>query len=424
MFGSLMHEWKDIVSAYPKRDSAYLTFTNAKPGLIFWQKPMRAFLLLVSICCCLCLLLSRCQGQVPAPVNKDSRVPDALIGGPFENSEYGLIGRPEQVMPIDTSPGWPQDGQRLKISGVVYKADGKTPVPGAVLYYYHTDVNGLYSFRPGLHPEAIRHGYIRGWVKSDERGRYTLFTVRPGAYPGRVEPAHIHLSVYEPGIPNPYYLDELVFDDAPLLTTRKRKEMRNRGGSGVLRLRPEGKVMVARHNVILGLNIPNHPHADDARSGPGPAIGEDLMSFTPFHAWGADAGTRVCPVCKYGKGRGAIFFIGSDYSPEALTDWLGFFETLAKSEADFHSFFVFEGGPDQRKSLNTLGKRSGLSAVALTVVPHFADELSEVHHYEFDRSSGNTLFLYQGSNVVDKYVDLEPSIAHREIVDRIIRSID
>lgn len=381
---------------------------------------MRALFLLFSTCFFSCLLLTRCQGQVSPPVTKDLQGSDALIGGPFENSEYGLIGMPELLMPVDTSPGWRQDGQRLKISGTVYKIDGKTPVPGVVLYYYHTDVDGLYSSGPGLPSAAAKHGYIRGWVKSDEQGRYTLITVRPGAYPNRTEPAHIHLSVYEPGIPNTYYLDALIFDDDPLLTTEKRRAMKNRGGSGVLRLSSEGELEVAHHNVILGLNIPHHPDADGANTGPGPAIGEDLSSFTPFHVWGPDAGTKVCPICKYGKGRGAIFFVGSDYDPKALADWLAFFETLAQSQADFHPFFVFAGGLHQRKSLENLGRRLDLSAVALTIVPDFTNESSEVHHYGFDRPSGNTLFLYRASNVVDKYGDVGASIADQEIVSRSI----
>lgn len=204
------------------------------------------------------LFLACCQRPSSADP-PSAKVPQGIVGGPFENSEYGLVGMPEIIMPTDTSPGWEQTGQRLEISGIIYQLDGKTPVAGATLYYYHTDIEGHYSAGPNLPAAATRHGYIRGWVKSDEQGRYTIFTVRPGAYPGMEEPAHIHLSVYEPGIANPYYLDELVFDDDPLLTAEKRSKLTNRGGSGVLALRKQEQLYAARHDIILGLNIPNYP---------------------------------------------------------------------------------------------------------------------------------------------------------------------
>lgn len=361
------------------------------------------------------LLFQYCSGQQPVSVpNLKSASP--LIGGPFENSDFGLIGQPEELFARDTSMGWYAAGHQLIIEGTVFKIDGKTPVPNVVLYYYHTDTAGYYSPGPNLPGTVVRHGYLRGWVKTDAKGRYAIHTSRPGAYPNRRDPAHLHVSVYEPGIPNPYYLDGWVFDDDPLLTSAKRRTMTNRGGSGVLRLRREGNVQVARHNVILGLNIPYHPDADKGVAGPGPAIGEDLTSFSPYHVWGPDAGTRACPICKYGKGSGAVFFVGTDYDPEALEEWLLFFESLAQKEPDFRTFFVFPGGNARRKSLESLGRSLGLTAVALTVVPAFSDEESEIYRYGFERPSGNLLLIYRGSNVVDRYLDVGATLNVKELI--------
>jgi protocatechuate 3,4-dioxygenase beta subunit len=120
-------------------------------------------------------------------------------------------------------------------------------------------VEGRYQSTPELNPSISRHGYIRGWIKSDEQGKYAIYTVRPGAYPGADEPAHIHPSIYEPGLELPYYLDAFVFDDDPLLTSAKRQSKRNRGGSGILQPVRRGDLEVARHDVILGLNIPAYP---------------------------------------------------------------------------------------------------------------------------------------------------------------------
>ena len=185
--------------------------------------------------------------------------PSGVVGGPFENAEFMYIGMPEEILAVDTSAGWEQDGQKLLIRGTIYKSDGKTPAPDVILYYYHTDIHGLYADRESLDRRVVRHGYIRGWVKSDKKGRYAIYTVRPGTYPNKGEAAHIHPSVKEPGIEKEYYLDAFVFDDDPLLTADKREAMENRGGSGILRVVVDGELQIAEHNIILGLNIPNYP---------------------------------------------------------------------------------------------------------------------------------------------------------------------
>lgn len=103
------------------------------------------------------------------------------------------------------------------------------------------------------------HGHIRGWVKSDEKGRYSIYTIKPAPYPNENIPAHIHISIKEPSIGNEYYIDDLVFDDDPLLTGDNRKALENRGGSGILKVLISKDLQIAEHNIILGLNVPNYP---------------------------------------------------------------------------------------------------------------------------------------------------------------------
>ncbi len=82
-----------------------------------------------------------------------------------------------------------------------------------IIYYWQTDSKGYYANRKGLDARAKRHGYIRGWLKTGSDGRYTLYTIRPAPYPNDSLPAHIHLSVKEPGLPNEYYTDEINFEE-------------------------------------------------------------------------------------------------------------------------------------------------------------------------------------------------------------------
>lgn len=208
----------------------------------------------------ICIIQLNCTAQTNNSDEIAFRDQDGrTVGGPFENRDFFYIGLPDQIASVDTSPGWDQKGQRILITGKIYHLDGKTPAPNVTLYYYHTDIAGLYSTKPSLDQRARRHGYIRGWVKTDQNGTYSIYTIRPAAYPNSKEPAHIHPSIKEPDISVPYWIDEFVFQGDPLLTDAKANSMRNRGGSGVLDLQKRGELLVAKHDIILGLNIPNYP---------------------------------------------------------------------------------------------------------------------------------------------------------------------
>ena len=161
---------------------------------------------------------------------------------------------------IDTSSGWFEQGQKLVINGTVVQIDGKTPAPGVVVYYHQTDNNGYYSPGDGKPENKTRHGHIRGWVKTDQQGKYTIYTIRPASYPNTDLPAHIHWLIKEPNIKNEYWIDDLVFEDDKLLSPYiKKHPLANRGGNGVVRVQTKGDLQVADHKIVLGLNVPDYP---------------------------------------------------------------------------------------------------------------------------------------------------------------------
>jgi len=182
-----------------------------------------------------------------------------LVGGGCDGCELMFVGMPTIIPPTDTSPGWTETGRKLVVEGVVYERNGRTPSANVVLYYWQTDSGGTYSPSAAMDASAKRHGHIRGWVKTGADGKYAIQTIRPAPYPHRDIPAHIHVSIKEPRIANEYYIDELVFDDDNLLTAQRRKQLENRGGSGILRPLASGDVQVAEHDIILGFAIPNYP---------------------------------------------------------------------------------------------------------------------------------------------------------------------
>ncbi len=188
-----------------------------------------------------------------------------VVGGQFENGDWLYKGQPQQLAAVDTSAGWPQQGQKILITGVVYQAGARKPAPGVVVYYYHTDTGGRYVHKPEIkrsmppNEHGQTHGYIRGWVKTDAAGRYAIYTVKPGAYPDWSDPAHIHLTIKEPNDINEYYIDDIVFDDDPLVSASYRAKMENRAGSGLVKLEQKGDLMAGERDIYLGLNIPDYP---------------------------------------------------------------------------------------------------------------------------------------------------------------------
>lgn len=157
----------------------------------------------------------------------------------------------------DTLPDFNDPGPKMIISGIIYKADGKTPAKDIVLYMYHTDQTGHYPRKGNETGWAKRHGYIRGWIKTNEKGEYKFYTLRPAAYPGATIPQHIHPTIKEPGL-NEYWIDEYLFDDDPFLTAQERSRQEKRGGSGIVKLQLKNGILYGERDIILGKNVPDY----------------------------------------------------------------------------------------------------------------------------------------------------------------------
>jgi len=166
-------------------------------------------------------------------------------------------GMPATLSNIAHLPDWNENPQKMIVEGRIFKHDGVTPAADVILYIYHTDSKGRYSAAPNQ-KHALKHGHIRGWIKTGVNGSYRFYTCPPAPYPEHNEPAHIHPVVMEPDT-NEYYIDEYVFEGDPLLTPAYKAKRQNRGGSGVIKLTKNANGwMICKRNIILGLNIPNY----------------------------------------------------------------------------------------------------------------------------------------------------------------------
>lgn len=135
----------------------------------------------------------------------------------------GTIANSARIAPAN------EPGQPMIFHGRIVKNDG-TPAAGAIVFGYHTDAEGRYD-RAGAGPHRWR---LRGWAKTDANGRFTFETIRPGSYPGRTIPAHLHCTIFLSSGER-YHSNEVRFADDPKVTQAMREATRIAGDFGDVR---------------------------------------------------------------------------------------------------------------------------------------------------------------------------------------------
>lgn len=181
-----------------------------------------------------------------------------LVGGPCEGCEAIFEYGNKVLTSVDTLPDFKNRGPKIKITGTVYRPGRIEPANGVILYIYHTNQRGIYPSKGGEKGWEKRHGYIRGWARTDSDGKYTFYTLKPGTYPSGNTPAHIHIILLEPG-GRYYWLNSFHFEGDPLLTKQDRNNDSPRGGNdGILSLRKEGNLLAGCRDIVLGENIPGY----------------------------------------------------------------------------------------------------------------------------------------------------------------------
>ena len=106
-------------------------------------------------------------------------------------------------------------GLPLRLSFLVVRSDGCTPVANAEVDIWHTGSNGVYSaFASGIcnpnRADVASERFCRGKQSTNESGRVDFSTVFPGWYSGRT--IHIHFTVRVGG--REYITSQLYFEDA------------------------------------------------------------------------------------------------------------------------------------------------------------------------------------------------------------------
>lgn len=152
--------------------------------------------------------------------------PDAPISCSFRNLPENL----SSTMKISKEN---EPGEKLVITGTIYKADGKSPYPNIILYAYHTDNKGDYS-KSGTETGAQKwQGHLHGWCKTDDNGQYTIQTIKPARYPDNTIPAHIHAAIKKEN-GQMYWISDFVFKNDNLVDENYLSSVNGVGGTGVV----------------------------------------------------------------------------------------------------------------------------------------------------------------------------------------------
>lgn len=137
----------------------------------------------------------------------------------------GAIDAPENVSWKSVLPKKSDADLPLIISGTVYQADGRTPAPNVLIYFYHTDREGRYGRGNG----EARHGHFRGWMLTDNQGRYEFSSIIPAPYPERKFAAHVHMTLTGQNFREDS-IDSILFENDRLITAEERNSAGKKGG--------------------------------------------------------------------------------------------------------------------------------------------------------------------------------------------------
>ncbi|HKR07012.1 MAG TPA: intradiol ring-cleavage dioxygenase [Bacteroidia bacterium] len=201
----------------------------------------------------LAIFLSNC-GQTSSQGGADQqiiRVQTDTCDNPDADINCCFVNMPATLTSIMTIAKQNEPGDKLIITGTVFKPDGMTPYPDVILYAYHTDHAGHYSKKGNETGFQKWHGHLHGWCKTDSNGHYEIHSIRPARYPGNSIPAHIHAAIKTDNR-QMFYITDYVFKDDSLVNEKYLLSPANIGGTGVVDIKKiSGNIWTGKRDIIL-----------------------------------------------------------------------------------------------------------------------------------------------------------------------------
>lgn len=137
-------------------------------------------------------------------------------------------------------------GTRLIISGTVYAADQRTPLPGALLEVWHANADGRYDNTLPL--------TLRAKMRTDSAGQFEFTTIKPGHVQVGCErlPAHINYLVsysgYRPLFMSQFFAGDPYLADPPPMREAAITPLMEEQGA-------DGPVLHGRFDIVLPANL-------------------------------------------------------------------------------------------------------------------------------------------------------------------------
>lgn len=147
-----------------------------------------------------------------------------------------------EVTDSQIAPTW-EPGDRLEVEFRVVDARN-IPLSGIKVSAMQTDAKGQYN------PEGWnrREPRLSALAWTEEEGKITFRTIKPGAYPSLTEPAHIHFSAIVSGTK---HFRTLWFEGDPLLSAERRSWAEKDEETLVIPLEKRGPVSKATHTFVI-----------------------------------------------------------------------------------------------------------------------------------------------------------------------------
>ena len=159
------------------------------------------------------------SGRKRAPSMPLILIPNSLatVNGPVFGDEMIQPGDSDLTRQHSSEPL----GERIIVTGKVLDDDGH-PVRGALLEIWQANAAGRYKHKNDNHAAPLDPNFSGcGRVLTDNDGRYSFVTVKPGSYPWKNHdnawrPAHIHFSLFGAGLIS-RLITQMYFPGDPLL---------------------------------------------------------------------------------------------------------------------------------------------------------------------------------------------------------------
>ena len=120
-----------------------------------------------------------------------------------------------------------EPGQKISVTGSIVDKNDK-PVSNALMYFYHTNNKGLYGNSEDDNDSRVSR--LFGYLTTNDKGEFTIHTIKPNGYPASEANAHIHLQFWDkdgneirdtPG--------EFLFEDDPRMNAARKQSAMNAG---------------------------------------------------------------------------------------------------------------------------------------------------------------------------------------------------